>query len=134
MSLTGESCDTYAGKIKQTSSGFEVLWHTGEVTEEQYENLAPYLVDDEPNDTVFITSEWRMHSKIFINEGGVDREVILHTRVGKPERVCLDFSDGDYEGLGQVVYTMRDGTQMMRRSSTDRTLTLDPDLVICRHI
>ena len=49
-----------------------------------------------------------MHSKIIICEEGVDREVILHTRVGKPERVCLDFSDGDYEGLGQVVYTMRD--------------------------
>ena len=34
--------------------------------------------------------------------------VTLHTRVGKPERVCLDFGDGQYEGLGNAVYTLID--------------------------
>jgi len=106
----GEINETYAGTVKKTATGFEVRWHTGEVTEEKYENLTPYLVDDHTiEEPEFVISEWRMHSKIIIEEDGVDRAVTLYTRVSKVERVCLDFSDGIYEGLGQVVYTMRDG-------------------------
>ena len=106
----GEHDETYAGTVKKTANGFEVRWHTGEITEEKYENLAPYLVEDGPVGIAeFVTSEWRIHSKIIIEEDDIDQLVTLYTRVGKVERVCLEFSGGVYEGLGQSVYTMRDG-------------------------
>ena len=53
--------------------------------------------------------EWRQFKKIIIEEDKVLKMVTLHTRVGKPERVCLDFGDDEYEGIGNVVYTFIDG-------------------------
>ena len=90
---------------------FRVRWHTGEVTDEKYADLIPYVLAPELSSNSPITFrqvEWRRLKKVVVDEDNVSKLVTIHTRVGKPERVCLDFGNGQFEGLGNVVYTFID--------------------------
>ena len=81
------------------------------MTDEKYADLIPYVLAPELSSTSPITFrqvEWRRLKKVVVDEDNVSKLVTIHTRVGKPERVCLDFGNGQFEGLGNVVYTFID--------------------------